>query len=128
MKGDRAMRMYIPEGDNNTYVTFVSTMPHKTRILLVSFMENSKPDNLLADLEAYGWSEDNNVGLRPLITFPSLTNPGRVELDLHAAGSGRLGAWSDSEATKNLRNARKVLKHYGFNGVPHRKLTIADMM
>ncbi len=125
------MRMYIKQGDTETYTTFASTNPHKTRHLIFSMMEENKSSEfitqMLNDFAHYGWtSELPEHTLGSLIELPPLF--GRIEITLYAVGSERMGTWNDTEARKHLRNARKVLKHYGFEKVPHRKLTLADLM
>ena len=117
------MFIYVPEGDTLTYVTFASSNPHKTRFLAISFMEDRKPVDLLAELEVWGWAKDN--GPFPLIDFAI---NGRFEIHLHAKGSGPCDMWTEEEGSTYLRRARRALSTFGFNGVPHRKLTTADMM
>lgn len=117
------MLIDVPEGDTLTYVTFASSNPHKTRFLVISYMEINKPGVLLTELEAWGWSKDN--GLQPLIDFPI---NGRFEIRLYAKGSGPCDKWTEEEGRTHLRNARRALSTFGFNKVPHRKLTTADMM
>lgn len=117
------MLIYVPEGDTGTYVTFASSNPHKTRFIAISFMEDNKPNDLLEELESWGWAKDN--GPFPLIDF---SINGRFEIHLHAKGSGPCSMWTEEEGKTHLRHARRALKSYGFNRVPHRKLTIADMM
>lgn len=118
------MLIYVPEGDEQTYITFASKHPHKTKMLLISFMEDNEPKELVDDLAVVGWAEDN--GLMPLYKMPSLN--GRLEIQLHTEGSASFGFWTEDEARINMAKARKMLRKHGITGVPHRKLTLADMM
>ena len=122
------MLIYIDKDDVQTYLTFASKAPHKTRSLLISFNVDNKSymfDDMINDLRKAGWAEENAT-LRPMIELPPLF--GRKEISLWAKGTGLFESWTDEEAKIHMRNARTVLRRYNIKGVPHRKLTIADMM
>lgn len=119
------MFIYVPQGDHQTYLTFASKAPHKTRFLAISFMDTKKPHDLINDLRDVGWAEEN-ASLMPLAPISPLN--GRYEVHLFAHGSGLFDMWTDDEQKKHMANARRVLRKYGITGVPHRKLTLADMM
>lgn len=117
--------MYVKEGDHQTYLTFASKSPHKTRWLVISFMEDTEPTALIDDLRDAGWAREN-ASLLPLIEFPTLN--GRKEIDLSAKGSDIFGYWTVDERKMHMANARKALRKHGITGVPHWKMTLADMM
>lgn len=122
------MLIYVEPEDVQTYMTFASRQPHTTRSLVISYNVDNKSymfDDLIRDLGEAGWSEANADMMR-LVELPPLF--GRKEITLYAKGSTRLNMWTDEEAKVHMRNARTVLRRYGIKGVPHRKLTIADLM
>lgn len=122
------MFIYTEEGDTNYYLTFASKAPHKTKFLVISFHVDHKMyfhDDLIEDLRKVGWAEEN-AALRSLVELPPLF--GRKEIHLFARGSDLFDSWTDEEAKKFMRDARTVLRRYNIKGVPHRKLTLADMM
>ena len=117
--------IYVARGDTKTYVTFASSIPHKTRFLMVSYMLDDKPEALIADLNDIGWGDDEGAML-PLIKFSPLN--GRTQDDFHAKGSELFGYWTDDERKTHMSNVRRALRKHGFKSVPHWKLTMADMM
>jgi len=119
------MSIYVPAGDTKIYMTFASKAPHKTRFLTISFMEDNAPTDLFADLQTVAWVKDAG-GLVPMFELPAIN--GRKEVDLFAKGSEIFGFWTDAERKFHMAACRKVLRKYGFKGVPHHKLTLADMM
>lgn len=122
------MFIYVEQGDTEAYLTFASKQPHKTKFLAISYHVDHKPyffDDLINDLRKVGWAEEN-AALRSLVELPPLF--GRKEIHLFAKGSSSFDMWTDEEAKVHMRNARTVLRRYMIKGVPHRKLTIADLM
>lgn len=122
------MLMFIEDKeDTQVYMTFASDEgDRKTKSLLVSFMENDKPTELLDALEQAGWS-NNHGDLMPLMPASSLF--GRMELELTSPGStGFFKRWTADEAKANMAACRKVLRKFGFTKVPHWKLTMANRM
>lgn len=119
------MFIYVDENDHQTYITFASKAPHKTRMLLISYMVDDKPAELINTLEQAGWAE-SRAEMLPLFPAPPLH--GRVEVALHVVGSAVFGYWTDNEARVNMAICRKVLRKFDFMKVPHLKLTLADMM
>lgn len=116
-----------------TGVRFASKSPHDTRWLEVSYPDDKIPTDLLRDLAAISWTWD--AGMRktsnydPLVPVPlAPAFGGRVEIDVTARGSGMFGGWTKAEKQRHLRGIRKVLAMHGFVKVPHRKLTLADLL
>ena len=118
------MYIYVEQDDHETYITFASATPHRTRSLLISFMEDKRPDDLINDLRDAGWAEDN---AQMMALLPASPLYGRLEISLWTETHGLFQSWTDDEKRKYLASARRVLKKYGMTGVPHRKLTYADM-
>lgn len=119
------MLIYVENGDTNFYITFASKAPHKTRSLVINFVDGDMPTELIDDLREVGWAKEN-AGMLPLVELPPLDN--RREIDLFAKGTGMFGDWTEEESKTHLRNARRVLKKHGVIGVPHYKLTYADLV
>ena len=117
--------LYVPKDDTKTYLTFASSKPSKDRWLIISFMVDDEPLELISDLNDTGWSNEF-AQMIPLVEMPPLN--GRKQMELHAQGSKLFGDWTDDEHKTNMANARRVLRKHGYKGVPHWKLTIADMM
>lgn len=116
--------LYVEKGDPQTYLTFASSQPHKDRWIIISFMVDTKPEALISDLNDVGWSKDH-ADMLPLIES---VFEGRTQVTLHALGTGVFRHWTDDERRMHMANARQVLRKHGYKGVPHWKLTLADMM
>ena len=122
------MLMYIEDKeDTQVYVTFASDeCDRKTKSLLVSFMEDDKPEDLLDTLEQAGWS-NNHGDLMPLMPASPLF--GRMEYELTSPGTSTFfKRWTPEEATTKMAACRRVLRKFGFTHVPHWKLTLANRM
>jgi len=120
--------MFIEDqNDTQVYVIFASDeCDRTTKSLLVNFMENDKPVELLDVLEQAGWS-NNHGDLMPLMPASPLF--GRVELELTSPGTeGRFRRWTADDARTKMAACRKALRKFGFTKVPHWKLTLANRM
>lgn len=116
--------IYVKKGDLKTYLTFASSQPHKDRWIMISFMVDTKPEDLINDLNNAGWSADH-ADMMPLIES---VFEGRTQVSLHALGTGVFRHWTEGERKMYMSSARQVLRKHGYKSVPHWKLTMADMM
>ena len=122
------MLMYIKDKDDHqVYVTFASDEGDRTtKSLLVSFMEDNKPVEMLDALEQAGWS-NNHGDLMPLMPASPLF--GRVEFELTSPGStGFFKRWTDEEAKAKMSACRKVLRKFHLAKVPIWELTLANRL
>lgn len=116
-----------------TGVRFASKFPYHKWWLEVSYPDDKVPVVLLRDLAAIGWTwdagmrkPDNYDPLAPVPRAPAFG--GRVEIDVTAKGTEVFGDWTKAEQQRYQRGIRKVLAMHGFVKVPHRKLTLADLL
>jgi hypothetical protein len=97
----------------DTTVAFESKAPHTTCLISLDYPEAAPPTDLIQALAEVGFAPDGLAGLPPL--------DGRAEVQLVKRGSDLFGGWTAEEQTQNMRQARAVLKRFGFARVPHDK-------
>lgn len=101
-------------------VSFNSKHPHETLWIELCYPEATPPAELIADLSAIGFIEDG-LGQAPPLDGVACVHLGK-------RGCALFAGWTDDERRENLKQARAVLRHHGFVGVPHNKLTWHDLI
>jgi hypothetical protein len=104
----------------STTAVFQSKHPHHTLWLHLEYDEHNEPQALLADLGKIGWTPSPYPPPSPLF--------GRATLTVGRGGSGLFGGWTPAEQSAFMRQVRATLKRHGFVGVPHQKLTLAELL
>lgn len=81
-----------------------------------------RPQDLLDALAAIGFAEDTRFAPPPHITgWPH-------EIQVFKRGSGLFTDWTAEEKPGFMREARAVLRRFGFTNVPVNTLTLADLL
>lgn len=104
----------------STTAVFLSKHPHTKLWLELEFPQDHPPVELVAALKTIGWVEPKGV-----IPLPPLD--GRIKRTYAREGIDRWG-WNDAEKKKFLAECRALLRRYHFHGVPHHKLTLAELI
>jgi hypothetical protein len=121
MLGRPSVDFRAPSSDALT-AEFSSKAPHTTLWLDLEFPANAEPKDLLAALATAGWKEDKNFGGR----LPPLG--GRQKITVGSPGSDMFKSWTEAERKSKMAAVRAVLRAHGLTSVPHRRLTLADML
>jgi hypothetical protein len=83
-------------------------------------------------LKAVKWEEDTRFARTP--PYPGEFHDPPVEHEIQEItiggpkGSELFGGWNKAERDKHVKAAMSVLRSMGFHAVPHRRLTLQDML
>lgn len=121
--------------DPRVNLTFVSKGNASTKWLEVEYPVDAKPVAMLEALASVGFIADERFAMGTRKAYGYDENQRYVDLgyriqDVHLmkSGAGLFGAWTTEEARVNMREARRILRQFGFTRVPIWKKTLVDMM
>lgn len=100
-------------------ISFVSKDPHSTPWIEIQFPSKDRPTKLIEGLAGIGFRSE-------LPSVPSLNGVQTIELVKH--GTGIFGSWTPEEYKVYMREARALLRRYGFCNVPRKRLTPMDLL
>lgn len=103
-----------------------SKPPHHTRWVVLEADTLEEMDQLAACFLACGWEETTTV--RPLGRHENARPLLQARRTFAKNGSGLFGGWAADETKTYLRQARKLLAQQGIKHVPHKRLTMADLI
>lgn len=105
------------------------------------YPEDARPEALFAAFEAAGWTLDTMMEsipayepydydyTQPLVGQRAVPRGHKVrDFCLTKPGTGVFGAWTAEEKQTNMRQARTILRGFGFTRVPVWTKTLADML
>jgi hypothetical protein len=105
------------------------------------YPEQARPEALFAAFEAAGWTLDAMQETvpayepydydysKPLVGQRAVPRGHKVrEFGLTKPGTSTFGGWSAEEKQANMREARAILRRFGFTRVPVWTKTLADML
>ena len=100
-------------------IFFVSKEPHSTLWIEIQFPSKDRPTRLIEGLAGIGFRSE-------VPPVPPLS--GVQTIDLVKEGTGIFGSWTPEEYRVNMREARALLRSYGFRNVPRKRLTPMDLL
>jgi hypothetical protein len=103
-----------------TTALFGSKHPHHTNWLELAYPEDHPPTELIEALRAVGWQHDGFPDPPPL--------NGIMNTTIGRRGTSLFGGWQPEERKQFMREARAVLRRFGFTGVSIHKYTFQELI
>lgn len=126
--------------DQRVGITFASQGDSPTKWIEVTYPTDNPPTAMFDRLAQIGFEQSEDTITLPPVRATSynenapigerLVDLGYYEQTIHLTkrGTGLFSDWTDEEARENMRQARAVLRSFGFIRVPVWKKTLADML
>jgi hypothetical protein len=119
--------------DDRVSLTFAANGREKTSWIEITYPQDAVPSGMIAALAEIGFKVDTRFAeyAYPASDYDRKVYPNGyrlVEVSVNRSGSGLFGTWTAEDATLFMREARSVLRRFGFTRVPMWRKTLADRM